>query len=182
MYKCKYIILFIIIFLSLGCSKSEDKGGSSASNMKLTDINANLTNKSLFLTTSNKSSSSSEFNKRNSTYNRTTNKSDSQKEKTSLFVLSSDSNWDSGIISDYKLEIDELITYSNNQYAIATLSYGTHLNYDSEYNQNIRDINCGILNIQISNNTLSCLANGIVIPNLYDRVIFGYAGKKMKQF
>ena len=172
------MILVILVILGLGCSKSEDKGGSSASNMKLTDINANLTNKSLFITTSNKSTSSSEFNKSNSTYNRITNKSDSQKEKTSLFVLSSDSNWDSGIISDYKLEIDQLITYSNNQYAIATLSYGTHLNYDSEYNQNIRDINCGILNIKISNNTLSCLANGIIIPNVYDRVIYGYAGKK----
>ena len=70
-----------------------------------------------------------------------------------------------------------MIPYSNNEYAIATLSYGTHLDYGNEYNQNIRDLNCGILNIEISKTSVSCLAEGIVIPHLYERVVFSYAGK-----
>ena len=38
MYKLKYLILIIIVILGLGCSKREEKGGSSASNIKLSDI------------------------------------------------------------------------------------------------------------------------------------------------
>jgi hypothetical protein len=172
----RILLISLLSFTIISCSKKDESSSSSGSNIQLSNIKANLTDKSLFISTGNKSTYST-TNKSSST-NRSQNRSDSQTEKTSLFVLSSDSQWDYGIISDYKLEIDQLIPYSNNEYAIATLSYGTHLDYESEYNQNIRYLNCGILNIKITNNTISCLANGIVIPNLYDRVIFGYAGKK----
>ena len=173
------LFIFLISFIGLtflSCSKKDDSSsGSSGSNIQLSNIKANLTDKSLFISTGNKSTYSTA--NKSSLTNRSQYKSDSQLENTSLFTLSTDSQLDYGIISDYKLEIDELIPYSNNEYAIATLSYGTYLDYGSEYNQNIRDLNCGILNIEISKTSVSCLAEGIVIPNIYHRVLYGYAGK-----
>ena len=183
----KHILIILSLFLFsltiISCSKkdesksseSSESSESSGSNIQLSNIKANLAGKSLFISTGNKSTYST-TNKSSST-NRSQYKSDSQLENTSLFTLSTDSQLDYGILSDYKLEIDELIPYSNNEYAIATLSYGTYLDYGSEYNQNIRDLNCGILNIEISKISVSCLAEGIVIPNIYHRVLYGYAGK-----
>ena len=173
----RILLISLLSLAIISCSKKDESesSGSSGSNIQLSNIKANLAGKSLFISTGNKSTYST-ANKSSST-NRSQYKSDSQLENTSLFVLSTDSQLDYGILSDYKLEIDELIPYSNNEYAIATLSYGTHLDYGSEYNQNIRDLNCGILNIEISKTSVSCLAEGIVIPHLYERVVFSYAGK-----
>ncbi len=62
MYKCLYTILFIVVLLVLGCSKKRRKsGGSSASNIKLSDINANLSGKTLFVTNKSTSSSTSRY-------------------------------------------------------------------------------------------------------------------------
>ena len=173
----RILLISLLSLAIISCSKKDESGSSesSGSNIQLSNIKANLAGKSLFISTANKSTYST-TNKSSST-NRSQYKSDSQLENTSLFTLSTDSQLDYGILSDYKLEIDELIPYSNNEYAIATLSYGTYLDYGSEYNQNIRDLNCGILNIEISKISVSCLAEGIVIPNIYHRVLYGYAGK-----
>ena len=173
----RILLISLLSLAIISCSKNDDSGSSesSGSNIQLSNIKANLAGKSLFISTGNKSTYSTA--NKSSLTNRSQYKSDSQLENTSLFTLSTDSQLDYGIISDYKLEIDELIPYSNNEYAIATLSYGTYLDYGSEYNQNIRDLNCGILNIEISKISVSCLAEGIVIPNIYHRVLYGYAGK-----
>ena len=173
----RILLISLLSLAIISCSKNDDSGSSesSGSNIQLSSVKANLSGKSLFISTGNKSTYSTA--NKSSLTNRSQYKSDSQLENTSLFTLSTDSQLDYGIISDYKLEIDELIPYSNNEYAIATLSYGTYLDYGSEYNQNIRDLNCGILNIEISKTSVSCLAEGIVIPNIYHRVLYGYAGK-----
>ena len=173
----RILLISLLSLAIISCSKNDDSGSSesSGSNIQLSSVKANLSGKSLFISTGNKSTYSTA--NKSSLTNRSQYKSDSQLENTSLFTLSTDSQLDYGILSDYKLEIDELIPYSNNEYAIATLSYGTYLDYDSEYNQNIRDLNCGILNIEISKISVSCLAEGIVIPNIYHRVMYGYAGK-----
>ena len=173
----RILLISLLSLAIISCSKKDESGSSesSGSNIQLSNIKANLAGKSLFISTGNKSTYSTT--NKSSLTNRSQYKSDSQLENTSLFTLSTDSQLDYGILSDYKLEIDELIPYSNNEYAIATLSYGTYLDYDSEYNQNIRDLNCGILNIEISKTSVSCLAEGIVIPNIYHRVLYGYAGK-----
>jgi len=173
----RILLISLLSLAIISCSKKDESGSSesSGSNIQLSNIKANLAGKSLFISTGNKSTYSTT--NKSSLTNRSQYKSDSQLENTSLFTLSTDSQLDYGIISDYKLEIDELIPYSNNEYAIATLSYGTYLDYGSEYNQNIRDLNCGILNIEISKISVSCLAEGIVIPNIYHRVLYGYAGK-----
>ena len=133
----KHILIILSLFLFsltiISCSKKDESKSSksskssesSGSNIQLSNIKANLAGKSLFISTGNKSTYST-TNKSSST-NRSQYKSDSQLENTSLFTLSTDSQLDYGILSDYKLEIDELIPYSNNEYAIATLSYGTHL-------------------------------------------------------
>jgi len=173
----RILLISLLSLAIISCSKKDESGSSesSGSNIQLSNIKANLAGKSLFISTGNKSTYSTT--NKSSLTNRSQYKSDSQLENTSLFTLSTDSQLDYGILSDYKLEIDELIPYSNNEYAIATLSYGTYLDYGSEYNQNIRDLNCGILNIEISKISVSCLAEGIVIPNIYHRVLYGYAGK-----
>ncbi len=173
----RILLISLLSLAIISCSKNDDSGSSesSGSNIQLSSVKANLSGKSLFISTGNKSTYSTT--NKSSLTNRSQYKSDSQLENTSLFTLSTDSQLDYGILSDYKLEIDELIPYSNNEYAIATLSYGTYLDYGSEYNQNIRDLNCGILNIEISKISVSCLAEGIVIPNIYHRVLYGYAGK-----
>ena len=173
----RILLISLLSLAIISCSKNDDSGSSesSGSNIQLSSVKANLSGKSLFISTGNKSTYSTA--NKSSLTNRSQYKSDSQLENTSLFTLSTDSQLDYGILSDYKLEIDELIPYSNNEYAIATLSYGTYLDYGSEYNQNIRDLNCGILNIEISKTSVSCLAEGIVIPNIYHRVLYGYAGK-----
>ena len=173
----RILLISLLSLAIISCSEKDESESSesSGSNIQLSSVKANLSGKSLFISTGNKSTYSTA--NKSSLTNRSQYKSDSQLENTSLFTLSTDSQLDYGIISDYKLEIDELIPYSNNEYAIATLSYGTYLDYGSEYNQNIRDLNCGILNIEISKISVSCLAEGIVIPNIYHRVLYGYAGK-----
>ena len=161
----RILLISLLSLAIISCSKNDDSGSSesSGSNIQLSSVKANLSGKSLFISTGNKSTYSTA--NKSSLTNRSQYKSDSQLENTSLFTLSTDSQLDYGIISDYKLEIDELIPYSNNEYAIATLSYGTYLDYGSEYNQNIRDLNCGILNIEISKTSVSCLAEGVIVKS-----------------
>ena len=55
MYKLSYLILVIVVILGLGCSRREERGGSGASNMKLSDISSNLQYKKIFVTSESKS-------------------------------------------------------------------------------------------------------------------------------
>ena len=95
--KCLILVLFVISFL--GCSKSEDGGGGGGSNMKLSDINANLNGKSLFITTDDSSSSSG----------RSSRNSSSTSSTTSLIVSDNLSNFNYGIISNYNLNVEKVM-------------------------------------------------------------------------
>ena len=152
MYKCKYLILFIVVFLSLGCSKREEKGGSSASNIKLSDINANLSGKSLFITIGDSSSSSS----------RSSRNSSNKSSTTSLIVSDNLSNFNYGIISNYNLNVEKVVTDPTNSFAYILLKYtGGHSDLESD--KNIRSLNCTIFKVNLSNNELNCLYNGLII-------------------
>ena len=111
----RILLISLLSLAIISCSKNDDSGSSesSGSNIQLSSVKANLSGKSLFISTGNKSTYSTA--NKSSLTNRSQYKSDSQLENTSLFTLSTDSQLDYGIISDYKLEIDELIPYSNNE-------------------------------------------------------------------
>ena len=97
MNKVLYIFLIPFIGLTfLSCSK-KDKSESSGSNIQLSDVKANLSGKSLFITTGDSSSSSSRS-------SRSSNKTSSTSTD-SLITIDNNSVIDYGIISDYDLEI-----------------------------------------------------------------------------
>ena len=111
----------------LGCSKSEDGGGGGGSNMKLSDINANLNGKSLFITTDDSSSSSG----------RSFRNSSSTSSTTSLIVSDNLSNFNYGIISNYNLNVEKVVTDPTNSFAYILLKY-TGGYSDLESDKNIR--------------------------------------------
>ena len=102
MYKCLFTILFIVVLLVLGCSKREERGGSGASNIKLSDISANLSGKTLFVTNKSTSSSTSRYNIRSSHRSSTSSNS--------LLVIDNNSIADYGILSSYDIQIDNLLS------------------------------------------------------------------------
>jgi len=153
MYKLKYLILVIVVILGLGCSKREEKGGSSASNMKLSDINSNLQNKKIFVTS--ESNNYSNFRSHRSELN-----SISSSNIKNLAVINEQGDIDYGLLSDYDLNVDKIKIDYKNEYAYALLKFD---NSGSSSDSNIRGINCTILKIKIINGEISCLVNGVVV-------------------
>ena len=96
----------------VGLLESDDGGGSSGSNMKLSDVKANLSGKSLFMTLGDVNSSSNR-NERTSNKNSTTS--------TSLLVLDNNSNVDYGILSNYEINIEQIRVDDTNTYAYMVL-------------------------------------------------------------
>jgi len=162
MYKLKYLILVIVVILGLGCSKREEKSGSSASNMKLSDVKANLSGKSLFITIdeSNSASRNTRLKKLNSTQNSSQTKS--------LIVFDNDTNLDYGIISDYNINIEQIKVDPLNKFGYMLLNY-TGGNSDSD--ANIRALNCTIFQINLSNNEIKCIESGLAIMDVYQNMI-----------
>ena len=153
MYKLKYLILVIVVILGLGCSKREEKGGSSASNMKLSDINSNLQNKKIFVTS--ESNNFSNFRSHRSELN-----SISSSNIKNLAVINGEGDIDYGLLSDYDLNVDKIKIDYKNEYAYALLKF---YNEGSSSDSNIKGINCTILKIKIINGEISCLVNGVVV-------------------
>ena len=153
MYKLKYLILVIVVILGLGCSKREEKGGSSASNMKLSDINSNLQNKKIFVTS--ESNNYSNFRSHRSELN-----SISSSNIKNLAVINEQGDIDYGLLSDYDLNVDKIKIDYKNEYAYALLKFD---NSGSSSDSNIRGINCTILKNKIINGEKSCLVNGVVV-------------------
>ena len=170
MYKLKYLILIIIVILGLGCSKREEKGGSSASNMKLSDVKANLSGKSLFMTLGGANSSSN----RN---DRTSNKSSTS--SNSLLVLDNNSKVDYGIISNYEINIEQIRVDTTNTYAYMILFFE---NENSNSARNIQNLNCTIFQINLSNNDLKCLVSGLAVIGLESNMIYGVNDYHLEPF
>ena len=151
MYKLKCMILVILVILGLGCSKREEKGGSGASNMKLSDVKANLSGKSLFVTNQSTSSSTSR--------NITRSSHRSSTSSNSLLVIDNNSIADYGVISSYDIPIDQVRISPDNKYAYIILQ---HDSGDSNKNDNLFALNCGIIKVTLSDNSLNCVESGIV--------------------
>ena len=151
MYKSIYTILFIVVLLVFGCSKREERGGSGASNIKLSDISANLSGKTLFVTNKSTSSSTSRYNIRSSQRSSTSSNS--------LLVIDNNSIADYGILSSYDIQIDQVRISPDNNYAYIILQ---HDSGDSNKDSNLYALNCGIIKVTLSDNSLNCVERGII--------------------
>ena len=160
------LFIFLISFIGLtflSCSKKDDSS-SSSSNIKLSDVKANLSGKSLFITTGDSSSSSSRS-------SRSSNKTSSTSTD-SLITIDNNSVIDYGIISDYDLEIEQVRVDQNNEYAYLLMKYGGgHSN--SNKDKNVRALNCTLFKINLSTNEMSCVEPGLVVTGIYHNMIYG---------
>ena len=162
------LFIFLISFIGLtflSCSKKDDSS-SSSSNIKLSDVKANLSGKSLFITTGDSSSSSSRS-------SRSSNKTSSTSTD-SLITIDNNSVIDYGIISDYDLEIEQVRVDQNNEYAYLLMKYGGgHSN--SNKDKNVRALNCTLFKINLSTNEMSCVEPGLVVTGIYYNSSYGHS-------
>ena len=160
------LFIFLISFIGLtflSCSKKDDSS-SSSSNIKLSDVKANLSGKSLFITTGDSSSSSSRS-------SRSSNKTSSTSTD-SLITIDNNSVIDYGIISDYDLEIEQVRVDQNNESAYLLMKYGGgHSN--SNRDMNVRALNCTLFKINLSTNEMNCVESGLVVTGIYHNMIYG---------
>ena len=160
-FRILLISLFSLTIIS--CSK-KDESESSGSNIQLSDVNANLSGKSLFITTGDSSSSSSRSSSRSS--KKTSSATDS------LIVQDNNSNIDYGIISDYDLEIEQVRVDQNNEYAYLLMKYGGG-HSDSNRDMNVRALNCTIFKVNLSTNEMNCVEPGLVVTDHKKNMING---------
>ena len=159
------LFIFLISFIGLtflSCSNKD--GSSSGSNIKLSDVKANLSGKSLFITTGDSSSSSSRS-------SRSSNKTSSTSTD-SLITIDNNSVIDYGIISDYDLEIEQVRVDQNNEYAYLHMKYGGG-HSDSNRDMNVRALNCTLFKINLSTNEMNCVEPGLVVTGIYHNMIYG---------
>ena len=160
------LFIFLISFIGLtflSCSKKDDSS-SSSSNIKLSDVKANLSGKSLFITTGDSSSSSSRS-------SRSSNKTSSTSTE-SLITIDNNSLIDYGIISDYDLEIEQVRVDQNNEYAYLHMKYGGG-HSDSNRDMNVRALNCTLFKVNLSTNEMNCVESGLVVTGIYHNMIYG---------
>jgi len=157
------IIILLFSFTVISCSKKDDSS-SSSSDIKLSDVYANLSDKSLFITTGDSSSSSSSRSSRSS--KRTSSATNS------LIVQDNNSNFDYGIISDYDLEIEQVRVDQKNEYAYLLMKYGGG-HSDSNRDMNVRALNCTLFKVNLSTNEMSCVELGLVVTGIYHNMIYG---------
>ena len=141
------ILLIPLLSLAVISCSAKDESESSGSNIQLSDVKANLSGKSLFITTGDSSSSSSRYSRSSkktsssspSRFSRSSKKTSSSTH--SLIVQDNNSNIDYGIISDYDLEIEQVRVDQNNEYGYLHMKYGGgHSN--SNRDMNVRALNC----------------------------------------
>jgi len=128
-------------------SKSSDDSSSSSSSsdsdMKLSDIQANFNNKTDFIV-GEKQSTNSGRNLRSPLRSSTSSEN--------LIVKDNDSDLDYGLISDYNIQVSDVIISRSNEYAFILL--------DLDYNLR-NSLNCTILKVTISTNEIQCLEDGL---------------------
>jgi len=154
----KILHIFLISLFSLtiiSCAKkssddsskssddSSSSSGSSDSDMKLSDIQSNFNNKTDFIV-GEKQSTNSGRNLRSPL--RTSTSSET------LIVKDNDSDLDYGLISDYNIQVSDVIISRSNEYAFILL--------DLDYNLK-NSLNCTILKVTISTNEIQCLEDGL---------------------
>jgi len=159
----RILLISLLSFTIISCS-AKDEGESSGSNIQLSDVNANLSGKSLFITTGDSSSSSSRS-------SRSSNKTSSTSTD-SLITIDNNSVIDYGIISDYDLEIEQVRVDQNNEYAYLHMKYGGG-HSDSNRDMNVRALNCTLFKVNLSTNEMNCVESGLVVTGIYHNMIYG---------
>ena len=149
----RILLISLLSFTIISCSE-KDEFGFGVSNLQLINANANLSGKSLFITTVDSSSSSSRS-------SRSSNKTSSTSTD-SLITIDNDGNIDYGIISDHELEIEQVVTDPSNTYSYILMKYnGGHSDLSAD--KNIRALNCSIYRVNLENNEMRCIEWGLVI-------------------
>ena len=154
MNKVLYIILISLFSLTIiSCAKkssddSSSSSGSSDSDMKLSDIQANFNNKTDFIV-GEKQSTNSGRNIRSPL--RTSTSSEN------LIVKDNDSDLDYGLISDYSIQVSDVIISRSNEYAFILLDYYKDWRNKDAPDENLKSINCTILKVTIATNDIQCL-------------------------
>ncbi len=126
----RILLISLLSFTVISCAKKDDSG----SDMKLSDIQANFNNKTDFIV-GEKQSTNSGRNLRSSLRSSTSSEN--------LIVKDNDSNLDYGLISDYNIQVSDVIISRSNEYAFILL--------DLDYNLK-NSLNCTILKVTISTN------------------------------
>ena len=150
------ILLISLLSLSIiSCSAKDESESSSesssGSSIKLSDVKANLSGKSLFVTNESVASSSSR------TVSRSSEKSSTS--TNSLLVIDNNSVADYGVLSNYELAIDQVRIAPDNKFAYIILE---HDSGSSTKDNNLYSLNCGMIRVDLSNDAIDCVENGIV--------------------
>ena len=155
------IPLLSLAIISCSAKNESESSGSNGSNIQLSDVKANLSGKSLFITTGDSSSSSSRS-------SRSSNKTSSTSTD-SLITIDNNSVIDYGIISDYDLEIEQVVTDPSNTYSYILMNYnGDHSDLSAD--KNIRALNCSIFRVNLENNEMTCVEKGIVVLGVKENI------------
>jgi hypothetical protein len=76
---------------------------------------------------------------------------------------------DYGIISDYDLEIEQVVTDPSNTNSYILMKYnGGHSNLSADLN--IRALNCSIFRVNLENNEMTCIEKGMVVLGIKDNI------------
>ena len=143
----RILLISLLSFTIISCSKKDESSSSSGSNMKLSDIQSNLNNKTDFIV-GEKQSTNSGRNLRIPLRSSTSSEN--------LIVKDNDSDLDYGLISDYNILVSDVIISRSNEYAFILL--------DLDYNLR-NSLNCTILKVTISTNEIQCLEDGLAIQS-----------------
>ena len=135
----RILLISLLSFTVISCAKKDDSG----SDMKLSDIQANFNNKTDFIV-GEKQSTNSGRNLRSPLRSSTSSEN--------LIVKDNDSDLDYGLISDYNIQVSDVIISRSNEYAFILL--------DLDYNLR-NSLNCTILKVTISTNEIQCLEDGL---------------------
>ena len=163
----RILLISLLSFTIISCAKksSDDSSSSSGSSsssdssdsdMKLSDIQANFNNKTDFIV-GEKQSKNSGRNIRSSLRSSTSSEN--------LIVKDNDSDLDYGLISNYNIQVSDVIISRSNEYAFVLLDYRKDWRNNDNRDENLRYTNCTILKITLSTNEIQCLEDGLVIQS-----------------
>jgi len=161
----RILLISLLSFTIISCSNNDDSGSSGSSTstdeitipIQLSDVNANLSGNSIFVTNESIESNSSR------TMNRSSEKSSTS--TNSLLVIDNNSVADYGVLSNYELAIDQIRIAPDNKFAYIILEHDSDVfkaDDGSTKDSTLISLNCGIIKVNLSNNAINCVENGIV--------------------
>ena len=167
----RILLISLLSFTIISCAKKDESSSGSSTitddtttitddttiPIQLSDVNAKLSGKSLFVTNESIASNSSR------TMNRSSEKSSTS--TNSLLVIDNNSVADYGVLSNYELAIDQIRIAPDNKFAYIILEHDSDVfkaDDGSTKDSTLISLNCGIIKVNLSNNAINCVENGIV--------------------